>query len=223
MMMCHLIFKLKLLFTLSMAVLFYSPLVMAIEEPAYEVIEADDDFELRLYEPMIVAEVFVSGTRSEASNKGFRLIADYIFGNNRTSSGDSQKVAMTAPVTIQIIGNSGFSEKQVRLESLSTDSSDDQRWRVHFVMPNEYSMRSLPKPNNTLVSLREVKKLHYASIRFSGFTGEQKVAAKTRALYDWIIEKNLIAKGEPELARYNPPWTLPFARRNEILIEIEPD
>ena len=118
----------------------FCSIVMAIEEPKYSIVETDDKFELRAYAPMIIAEVSVQGSLKSASNQGFRLIADYIFGNNIASNGEKQKVAMTAPVTVQA---------QPKLLNVTQQGgAQEQEWKVHFVMPSEYSMSALPKPNN---------------------------------------------------------------------------
>ena len=95
-----------------------------------------------------------------------------------------------------------------------------KRWRIHFVMPSQYSMATLPKPVNSLVSLREIPAKSFAAITYTGFNTESSVQAKTDELARWMKSKNLEAIGKPQLARYNPPWTLPFLRRNEILLEI---
>jgi len=112
----------------------------------------------------------------------------------------SRKIAMTAPVMVE---------------------NKDNRWRVHFVMPAEYTLNSLPIPNDPRVSLREIAEQKTAVILFSGLAGEDKVKDKTATLLDWIKSRGLEATSTPQLARYNPPWTLPFLRRNEILINIK--
>jgi hypothetical protein len=185
---------------------------MAIEEPEYEVIEKSGEFELRAYSPMIVAETLVSGSMDKASGAGFRLIADYIFGNNTSTAGDSEKISMTAPVTME-----PGSEKISMTAPVSMEQTAGQ-WRVHFVMPAQYTMETLPRPNNPQVTLREVPSSNYAVIRFSGLAGEKKVARKTAELMTWLESKGITPTGKPELARYNPPWTLPFLRRNEVMI-----
>ena len=192
---------------------------MATEEPEYTVIEKSGAFELRSYSPMIVAETRVSGSMDDASSAGFRLIADYIFGNNTAAGGGNtshgggnEKISMTAPVTME-----PASEKISMTAPVSIEQEDGQ-WRVHFVMPSDYTMEILPRPNNPAVSLREVPARNYAVIRFSGFTGEDKIAAKTAELMSWLDSKGITPIGKPELARYNPPWTLPFLRRNEVMV-----
>ena len=73
-------------FFLGLTVLVLTEYSMAIEEPNYTVIETFDAFELRAYEPMIVAETLVSGTLDGAANAGFKLIGGYIFGDNTSLS-----------------------------------------------------------------------------------------------------------------------------------------
>jgi hypothetical protein len=169
----------------------------AIEEPTYSIIEKSGAFELRAYEPKIIAEVQVSGTMKQASNKGFKMIAGYIFGGNTSQAGTAEKISMTAPVTMQ---------------------QSDSQWRMHFVMPSKYTMDTLPKPNNSAVTLREIPKQNYAVIRFSGLAGPQKVANMTASLEKWLATKNITPTGKPELSRYDPPWTIPLFRRNEVMV-----
>ena len=190
--------------------------VMAIEEPVYTVVEQAEPYELRKYQPKIVAEVVVSGSMDEASSTGFRLLANYIFGNNTSRSGGSEKIQMTAPV-----GMEPSSEKISMTAPVSMQESNG-RWRVSFVMPSRYTLDTLPRPNNAAVTIRQVPEVHYAVIRFSGLAGAKKVAQKTDDLQIWLKEKGVRTIGTPELARYNPPWTLPFLRRNEIMLQYEP-
>lgn len=190
----------------------FSGVVMAIEEPKYKLLVKEDDFELREYAPMIIAEAVVDGDLDEAGSQGFRLIAAYIFGDNTSRKGGSEQIEMTAPVTVE-----PKSEK-ISMTAPVTMAQSAGRWRMHFVMPSQYTMDTLPIPNNPKVSLREIPSRNYAVIRFSGFTGESKVAKKEAALLKWLQSKNLIPKGEYSLARYNRPWTLPFLRRNEVMV-----
>lgn len=204
----------KMLFHLFVGLLvsFFAGIVMAIEEPKYTVIVKSDAFELRSYKTKILAETLVSGSLDEASSAGFKLIADYIFGNNASSTGENKKISMTAPVTI-----APKSEK-ISMTAPVTIEQTGEQWRINFVMPSQYTLASLPKPNNPLVTLREVPASKFAVIRFSGFVGKDKIANKTAELLAWLSDKGIKPIGKPELARYNPPWTLPFLRRNEIMI-----
>jgi effector-binding domain-containing protein len=193
--------------------LFFTGTIMATEEPKYTVIEASEAFELRAYSPKIVAETLVSGSMAKASSAGFRLIADFIFGNNTAASGGNKKISMTTPVTME-----PKSEKISMTAPVSMEQAQGQ-WRVQFVMPSEYTLDSLPKPNNPAVTVREVPASNYAVIRFSGLADEAKTAAKTADLLAWLDGRGVTLIGKPELARYNPPWTLPFLRRNEVMVE----
>ena len=204
--------------TLALLIIFFSNISMAIEEPKYNLIDQETPFEIRKYDPVLIAEVFVEGSRDEASNKGFRLIADFIFGNNEGSQKESQKIAMTAPVVVEPTNDS---KKIAMTAPVTIDQSDQKAWRVQFVMPKEYTLETLPKPKNSLVKIREVPSKYYAVMIFSGLNNQEKIENNTKLLKQWIGSKNLHPNGTPQLARYNPPWTLPPWRRNEILIEVE--
>lgn len=206
----------RLVLSLCTYTLFIFPnIAMATEEPKFTLLEKDQSFELRSYEPKIIAEVEVDGDMSDASGKGFRLIADFIFGNNTAPSGNSEKISMTAPVAIK-----PATEKIVMTAPVGIKQSE-RGWRVNFVMPSQYTLASLPKPNNPRIKVKLIPAQKFAVIRFSGLVDEDKMEAKSAELNQWIMRKNFKAIGTPELARYNPPWTLPFLRRNELMLEIE--
>ena len=163
----------------------------------------------------------------KATGKGFRLIEDYIFGNNKApQSADSAKVAMTAPVTLEPQSTSTkvamTAPVALQPEPGSAGMAGAQRWRVHFVMPSQYTMATLPTPINSAVALREVPAKRVAVATYSGFNTESRVEEEAQALVAWMQARNLTPAGPAQLARYNPPWTLPVWRRNEIHIEINP-
>ncbi len=199
-------------FWFGLLLLTLSGTVLAIEEPSYTVLEQADAFELRRYEPKIVAETLVSGSMDSASGGAFKLLAGYIFGDNTARTGGNETISMTAPVTLEP------RSQQINMTSPVTLEQAGGQWRVHFVMPAQYTMATLPKPNNPAVTLRQIPAVRYAVVRFSGFTGEAKVAQKTAELMAWMKTKGLRPAGAAELSRYNPPWTLPFLRRNEVMI-----
>ena len=176
---------------------------MAIEEPKYEVRTSQAPFELRLYAPTLIAQTIVDGDMDEASNKGFRLIADFIFGNNLAANSEqAAKIAMTAPVTI---------EPQL---------GSTQQWRVHFVMPSQYTLANIPKPKNSAVTLHELPSKYFVVHRYSGFNTVARVQEKTDEALAWAKQQSLKVVGTPQLSRYDPPWTLPMFRRNEIMLEV---
>lgn len=190
---------------------------MATEEPKYSLIEKDGAFEVRAYDSKLIAEVVLEGEMSDATSAGFRLLADYIFGNNTAPSGRSEKISMTTPVTVE-----PRSEK-IAMTAPVAIQSEQKGWRVWFVMPSQFSLATLPKPNNPLVVIKPIAAKRYAVVRFSGWVDDEKMQAKVKELSAWLAVKKLTSKGQPELARYNPPWTLPFLRRNEVMLEITGD
>jgi hypothetical protein len=145
----------------------YSNSIMATDEPDFKTILKDGKIEIREYAPKIIAQVEVFGDFDEASSKGFKVLADYIFGNNTSTDGNS-RIEMTAPVEMEPLSQKINMTKPVLTEG------NDNTWIVSFIMPNEFTLETLPKPNN-----KDIK-----------------------------------------IARYNPPWTLPFFRRNELMIKV---
>ena len=198
---------------------------MAIEEPKFQVLAQDGGFEVRQYAPLIVAETWVDGDMDTASSKGFRAIADYIFGNNTTPQSDqSSKIAMTAPVTVAPQGQPTQLAMTAPVTVKPTANAPGwvaaQRWRVQFVMPSQYTLATLPRPNNSVVTLREVPGKTVAVATYSGFNTDNRIQTETQALLGWMQTRQLVATGPAQLARYDPPWTLPIWRRNEIQIEV---
>ena len=187
----------------------WGPTVSNVEQPKYRLVESDQSIEIRDYAPVIVAEADVSGERDKVIDEGFRIIADYIFGNNLSS----QKVAMTAPVTQQ-------ASEKIGMTAPVTQQGEGNSWQVRFIMPASYTMETLPEPKNPAVKLREIDGKRFAVIRFSGFAGEDSLKRHTDQLTEFVRAKKLIAVSTPTYAFYNPPWTLPFLRRNEVMIEI---
>jgi hypothetical protein len=185
---------------------------MAIEKAKYDVVEQSNDFELRQYEPQIVAETIVDGDFDEVGNEGFRRLVAYIKGENRkrqsismtgpvSQSEESEKIAMTAPVNQQKAG---------------------QRWRITFMMPSAYSMETLPEPMDERIELKKVPGQVVASLRYSGTWSRKRYEEKRAQLMSILLERGLKPVAEPIYARYDPPFMPWFLRRNEVLIPVEP-
>ena len=190
---------------------------MANEEPRYEVIKKEENFEVRRYQPMIIAEVLVAGTLSEASNKGFRQIADFIFGNNEDPiKKQSEKIAMTAPVTMEADTSS-----KIAMTAPVTMEGSGGAWKMAFVMPSKFTMETLPKPKNPNITIKQIPTQQLAVVTFSGWVDEEKLAAQTTRLNEWMAKNGLKSSGSAQLSRYNPPWTLPFWRRNEVWMKLD--
>lgn len=181
-----------------------------VEQPKYKLLLSKGNIEVREYEPMILAEVEVSGERKEAIRQGFKILADYIFGNNVSK----KKMEMTAPITNEL------SEKMAMTAPVMQEEHID-KWKVSFVMPAKYSLETLPKPNSKEVTLIPVPAKRFAVITFSGLADDASIKQHTQELEAYIFAENLKMIGKPILAFYNPPWTVPFLRRNEVMIEVE--
>jgi hypothetical protein len=186
-------------------------IAMATEEPSYKSILQETPFEIREYPSLIAAEVTVSGERSEAASAGFRLLAGYIFGGNTRK----QSIAMTAPV----IQNESPNEK-IAMTAPVMQSPDPSGWIIRFIMPASYTLDNLPTPNDPKVRLVSLPPKRLAVVRFSGLVDDNDVEQQTAVLRAFIAKQKLTAIGTPSLARYDPPWTLWFLRRNEVMLEV---
>ena len=184
-----------------------------VNEPKFKVIESQENIEIREYGSLLLAQVMVEGERKETISKGFRMLADYIFGNNAPR----QKISMTAPVTQQ------QGEKIAMTAPVIQQASDDHngQWKVRFVLPAEHTLETIPMPNNSQVEVLSIPAKRYAVIRFSGLASQENLQRYLRELVKYAKESNLKIIGEPIFAFYNPPWTLPFLRRNEIMMEVK--
>ena len=163
---------------------------MAIEEPEYEILLTSGEVEVRAYKPYIVATVSVSG--AAADRQAFRILANYIFGGNKTS----QKMAMTAPV-----------------ESRGGDYA--------FVMESRFSMDELPEPNDERIQLRAKPPRVVGVRRFSGRWSDRNIRNNEAQLLADLAALGIEVTGSPELARYNSPFTPWFLRRNEIIVPVD--
>ena len=186
------------------------PVMSNVEKPDYKVIQSEQNIEIRQYEPMIIAEVEVDGKREDAIGDGFRLLADYIFGNNTVQ----QVISMTAPVQQK-------ENQKIAMTAPVQQQSTGKSWRMSFVMPSKYSMDSLPVPNNNRVRLKGILAKKFVVIEFSGTNSNENVTKHENQLMNYIEENQIKINDSPKYAFYNPPWSLPFLRRNEVMIEIK--
>lgn len=183
----------------------------ATEEPPHTIVVEDGVFELRQYDDMIVAEVEVTGDMRRAGNSGFRPLAGYIFGDNTARA----SIDMTAPVTRQ------KSQKIEMTAPVTRVANPDDTWTVAFVMPKEWTMESLPIPNNKDVTLREEPGQLMATVTFSGRASERDFQEKELLLLEWIDAQGYEMVGPARYAGYNAPMTPGPFRRNEVMIPVE--
>ena len=196
--------------TILVGALATGPIMSNVETPSYKVIQSKGKIEIREFDPMVIAEVQVVGRRKDAISSGFKLLADYIFGNNISQENidttatiqqpASEKIAMTAPVQQQLANDS---------------------WLVSFVMPSEYNLEDLPKPKNVEVKLKNVPVKRFVTIQFSGTSSDATLAKHKKLLVEFIKTNSISVTGTSKYAFYNPPWTLPVMRRNEVMFEVQ--
>jgi hypothetical protein len=199
-------------FGLFLSVILFGSSAMAVEEPAFKTVMSDGAFEVRDYPSLVVAEVTVTGEQKEAASKGFRLLAGYIFGGNRRR----QSIAMTAPVAQEP------SSEKIAMTAPVSQTRVAGNWIVRFTMPSAYTMESLPEPNDPQVRLQRLPANRFAVLRFSGLARKADVDAKSAELLAAAKARHLRASGPVTLAQYNPPWTLWFMRRNEVMVSVKP-
>lgn len=189
---------------------FSGGVVMAADEPAYTVVQRQGDMEIRDYGPMIIAEVQVGGDREQAGSLGFRPLADYIFGNNAPR----QSIEMTAPVTTR----RGQSIEMTA--PVTARSAGENVWAVAFIMPAEWTMETLPRPNNPAVNIREVETRRMAVVEYRGRRTASRVDQHEAELRAWMTANDFEPAGEAVYASYSPPWTPVPLRRHEVMIEV---
>lgn len=163
--------------------------------PAYQVLVADKSIQIRQYPELIVANVRIQGDRYDSINEGFRILADYIFGDNS----QKRNIAMTAPVM---------------------QTEDKNEWIVQFIMPSEMSQATLPTPDDKRIFLTTLPPTKFIVIEFNGMATDRNLNAHAQHLKDYIAKHQLKATGKLIYGFYNPPWILPFLRRNEIMMEV---
>jgi hypothetical protein len=183
----------------------------AIEEPTYTVVRQYQAFEVRQYAPYLVAEVKVPGPSSEAGNQGFKILAAYIFGKNK---GD-RKIEMTAPVT------QTPEPRKIAMTAPVTQAASETGFIIQFMMPKEFTLDTLPEPQDSRVNLRELPGGRFAVIRYSGSWSESNYAEHLAELRQAVRAEGIPTRGEPIYSRYNAPFVPWFMRRNEIWLHVD--
>jgi len=143
---------------------------IAIEEASYNVLKKENNLEIRDYAPHILAETVVEGDLEEAGNKAFRRLFRYISGDNRSRN----KVAMTAPVSQEPMG------EKIRMTAPVGQQRVQESWAVSFMMPDSYTLETLPEPEDPKVTLRQVPARRMAAVRYSGFWSEKNYLRSCR-------------------------------------------
>jgi len=191
--------KVFIILAVIIGIFFLSQLIMSfqsdkIETPKYTVLKKYDEFEIRQYDTMIIAQTILPSSSYDASSSmGFRRVASYIFGGNDKN----ESISMTSPVFMEMGENT----------------------KMAFVMPKNYKLEALPKPNSLDVQLIVIEPKKYAVIKFSGYASDEKIKEKSQELQNLISREKLTKVGTFQYLGYNPPWKV-IGRKNEIAVEI---
>lgn len=185
------------------------------EEPRHTVEQAVNGLQIRRYDPRIAAETVVADTEEGARNRGFRRLAGYIFGANHANF----KIAMTAPVGQQR-GQAGAGERIAMTAPVSQEAGSEGDWVIRFFMPAKWTLDTLPAPNDETVKLVTVPAETFAVLRFTGDRGPGAIASHTDELLRLLDDTEFRQAGPPVAWFYDPPWTVPWLRRNEVAVPV---
>ena len=179
------------------------------EQPSHEVLIDDEPFQLRRYAPQLVASVTVTGDRDAATDEAFGQLASYIFATDR----EGEEIDMTTPVTQAVRG----ADPMVTLAGGGTEAG---RYEVRFIMPAKWTRETLPEPNNPNIVIGELPAREMAVITFSGRATDEAVRENSEALREFVERHSLLPDGSLEYAYYDPPFTPPPGRRNEVMMGV---
>ncbi|CAN4109516.1 unnamed protein product [Withania somnifera] len=192
-----------------------------LETVNFKVLKCSDQYEIREVEPYFVAEVTMPGKYGfdfNGASQSFNTLAEYLFGKNTKK----ESMAMTTPVITRRTQSDG-ERMEMTTPVITTRAEDQEKWRMSFVMPSKYGS-DLPLPKDSSVTIKEVPKKIVAVVAFSGFVNDEEVKARESRLRTALkgdAEFQVKDGALVEVAQYNPPFTLPFTRRNEISLEVE--
>lgn len=182
------------------------------EEPSFEVLREEGPMQIRQYPSIVIAQTIVAGNYDDSSGIAFKRLAGYIFGGNKTK----EDISMTAPVVQQ------KDSTEIAMTAPVLQQSDGDNWTMSFVMPAAYSLETLPEPLDREVTLLEVPGRTVASLRYSGRLNATNIGTKADELLAWLQSKGYRVLSGARSAAYDPPWTIPFLRRNEVQFDVEP-
>mgnify|MGYP001201924945 FL=1 len=192
------------IFTLviSLFTLIYTNISMALEEPSFEIIQSNADYEIRQYGDRLAVEVEFTNESS-----GFRYLFNYISGENTTS----EELSMTAPVT---------QSAKIDMTVPVTQFSKDNKMVMQFYLPSKFSIENAPIPTNKRVNLVTIDGGYYAVLKYSGRVSDKNYIKHLSKLRQYLKKDNIEMIDDGTKAIFDGPFTLPILRRNEAMIKI---
>lgn len=176
------------------------------KEPRRKVVSKDGKFEIREYERVVAAEVVTPGDQPAAANRPFRILFNYISGENRSQ----KEIPMTSPVAMN-------KNEKIPMTAPVTEQQSSEGWHVRFFLPRTYTLETAPQPTNPAITLLQLSSERFVAVRLSGSSSGSNLLEHRTQLEMYIHEKGQKITSGPLLAFYNAPFVSPPFRRNEIL------
>ncbi len=181
------------------------------EEAPYQLVLESGNIQIRQYPPVIVAETLIEASYAESGSIGFKRLAGYIFGGNV----QKQQMAMTAPVLREAVS------ENIAMTAPVMQQQVGNQWVMAFVMPSTYTLATLPTPLDDKVIIKQIPAKKVAVLRYSGSIDPERIAENSRILLEWLSQNHYKTQSASRSAAFDPPWTLPFLRRNEVHVDVE--
>ncbi|OMO97424.1 hypothetical protein COLO4_14636 [Corchorus olitorius] len=193
---------------------------IGVETPKYEVVQSSADYEIRKYSPSVIAEVTYDPSQFKGNKDGgFMVLANYIGALGNPQNAKPEKIAMTAPV---ITKSPGSESEKIAMTAPVVTKGESNMVTMQFVLPSIYKKaEEAPKPLDERVVIREEGERKYGVVKFGGVAADEVVKEKVEKLRQSLERDGYKVIGEFLLGRYNPPWTLPPFRTNEVMLPVE--
>lgn len=180
------------------------------KEISFDVVESLGVVEIRKYPSRIVVENSKDRNRKDA----FYTLFKYISGENI----QNKNISMTTPVEL----NENLSEKISMTAPVEIkENPDDKTIIMRFFLPSEYTLRTAPEPNDSNLLVKELPEETFAVLQYTGSTSNEKFLNKKEELLNVLESSKWKVVGEVSFLGYDPPFTIPFLKRNEVIVPVE--
>lgn len=183
------------------------------EEALYSTLAVDENFEIRLYEPLIIAQVASEGSYMAATKAGYQRLTDYVSGSNLAG----QTISVNPPITV----SAGSKKPKVELTVPYYEEYLDGTWLTSVAMPESYTLKTLPIPSDSGITFKVLPRMKVAVISYMGYRSERMISKKADMLTQWVNQNDLKPTSAARSVIYDSPWTVPMLRRHEIHINVE--